>query len=245
MTPASLSPATPSDRRTSWQNWWVVAIVAASKFASASRRLRRRGGELVGSAVREPGQELVLPDGRRVVDRAGRVDELVADPLAQLLAGGPAERDEQHLVERRLALGDVAGDQPGQGEGLAGAGTGFEHGGGRTGRAARPAGRRLPSDRSPLAAQQGQPQPGGVRAEPGVLALGRLAGAHRPEQCVERGPAPPHPRVGGVGVLGGVLRCSATSGRAASLGSSPSSRALAHANDVFSGSGSGSRRPAS
>ena len=34
--PVSVSPATPRLRSTSWQNWWMVAIVAASYDVSAS-----------------------------------------------------------------------------------------------------------------------------------------------------------------------------------------------------------------
>ncbi|SKS35980.1 Uncharacterised protein [Mycobacteroides abscessus subsp. abscessus] len=40
VTPESLSPATPRDFSTMWQNWCVVAMVAASKPASASRSRR-------------------------------------------------------------------------------------------------------------------------------------------------------------------------------------------------------------
>jgi hypothetical protein len=41
-TPASVSPATPSDVNTMLQNWWMVAMVAESNPASASpRRVRR------------------------------------------------------------------------------------------------------------------------------------------------------------------------------------------------------------
>ena len=32
----SVSPATPSERSTVWQNWWVVAIVAPSNDASSA-----------------------------------------------------------------------------------------------------------------------------------------------------------------------------------------------------------------
>ncbi len=52
-----------------------------------------------------------------------------AHPLAQLLAGRPAEGDDEHLVERRHALGDVARHQRADGERLAGAGAGLEQGG--------------------------------------------------------------------------------------------------------------------
>ena len=107
-------------------------MVAASKPASASRRLRRRSAQLVVGAGHQVGEQLVVGQGR-VVERLGRPDELVTDPLAQLLAGGPAEGDEQHVVEQRGTLGDVAGHQRGQGVGLAGAGAGLEHRRGRTG----------------------------------------------------------------------------------------------------------------
>ena len=85
----------------------------------------------VGVAAPSPAQRGV------VAERALGLDQLGAHPLAQLLAGRPAERDDQHLLEPGDALGDVAGDQRADGPGLAGAGAGLEQGG-----AGRAAGRR-------------------------------------------------------------------------------------------------------
>ena len=48
--PVSVSPATPSERSTVWQNWWVVAIVAESNDASASRSRRCRRATSASSA---------------------------------------------------------------------------------------------------------------------------------------------------------------------------------------------------
>ena len=107
-----MSPATPSERSTSWQNWWVVAIVAASKPASASRSRQPALRQLVVGrrSTRWLSSSSSAPSAGSSSASAG-LDQLVADPLAQLLAGRPAEGDEQHVVEQRLALGDVAGDQ--------------------------------------------------------------------------------------------------------------------------------------
>ncbi len=72
---------------------------------------------------------LVVADGRRIVESHDSVDDLAPHPVAQLLRRRAAERDQQHLVQRRLALGDVAGDQTGQRERLARARAGLQHGG--------------------------------------------------------------------------------------------------------------------
>ncbi len=57
------------------------------------------------------------------------LDQLGPDALAELLAGGASEGDDQHLLESRVALGDVAGDQRPDGPGLAGARAGLEQDG--------------------------------------------------------------------------------------------------------------------
>ncbi len=86
-------------------------------------------GQLLGRAADEVAQQVVV--GRaRVVEGLGGPDQLVADPLAQLLARRPAEGDEEHVVEQGLALRDVAGHERRERVGLAGAGTGLEHRGG-------------------------------------------------------------------------------------------------------------------
>ena len=97
-----MSPATPSERSTDWQNWWVVAMVAASKSARASRSRLRRVAISASSPSREqPDQAAELARGGGVGQRALGLDELLAHPLAQLLAGRAAEGDHQHLVEAR------------------------------------------------------------------------------------------------------------------------------------------------
>ena len=78
--------------------------------------------------------QLVVADRRRIVESDDSIDDLAAHPLAQLLAGRPTERDEQHLVQRGFALGEIAGHQTGQRERLAGARAGLQHRGGAFGR---------------------------------------------------------------------------------------------------------------
>ena len=134
MTLEAVSPATPSDFSTSWQNWWVVAIVAASKPASASRSRCLRRPALVVGTLQQVRDQLVVADRRRIVESDDSVGDLAAHPLAQLLAGRPTERDEQHLVQRGLALGEIARHQTGQRERLAGARAGLQHRGGAFGR---------------------------------------------------------------------------------------------------------------
>ena len=85
-----------------------------------------------GVAVEEQLDQVGLLDrGQRGVSgqRALGLDQLGPDPFAELLAGRPAERHDQHLLERADALGDEAGDQRADGPGLAGAGAGLEQGG--------------------------------------------------------------------------------------------------------------------
>ena len=76
----------------------------------------------------DQGRRLRGPDGLGSQGALG-LDQLGADALAQLLAGRSAERDDQHLLEPALPLGDVAGHQCPDGPGLAGAGTGLQQGG--------------------------------------------------------------------------------------------------------------------
>ena len=115
---------------TSWQNWCVVAMVAASNAGQrVAQSLRRR------SAVprRLPSSRCAItwlsPTRHGVAESRYRIDDLAAHAVAQLLRGRPAEGDQQHLVQRRHALGDVPGDQTGQRERLAGARAGLQHGG--------------------------------------------------------------------------------------------------------------------
>ena len=64
------------------------------------------------------------------LQRGHRLRDLGPDTFAKFAAGVAVERDQQHVVERHVGLGQVAGDQPGQRERLAGAGAGLQHGGG-------------------------------------------------------------------------------------------------------------------
>ncbi len=79
-------------------------------------------GPLLGRGVEEQGEEVGVGVGAIGVGKGALgVDELGADPLAQLLAGGPAEGDDQHLLQRGDALGDEAGHERPDRPGLAGA----------------------------------------------------------------------------------------------------------------------------
>ena len=80
---------------------------------------------------------LVVADHRAIIESPYRLDDLGPDPLAQFLGGRAAERDEQHLVQGGPAFGQIAGDQTGERERLAGTGAGLQHGR-RSGRRQRP-----------------------------------------------------------------------------------------------------------
>ena len=84
---------------------------------------------LVVRTLEQVRHHLVVADQRGVVESLERVDNLIADTLPQLLTGGAAERDKQHLIERRRALGDIPRHQPRQRERLARPCAGFQHGG--------------------------------------------------------------------------------------------------------------------
>ena len=129
--PVSWSPAVPSASSTCWQKPCVVVTVAASKTASASSSRRRRTATLGRVDVGEVREDAVLAgiDGRRVGQAVAGADQALPHPLAQLAGRLAAEADDEQLVHRRDALGDVARDQAGDGERLAGAGAGLEHGG--------------------------------------------------------------------------------------------------------------------
>ena len=71
--PVSVSPATPSERSTVWQNWWVVAMVAASNDASASRsRSCRSPTSSRPAAWRSPGGSGRRSPGRPAPARPAR-----------------------------------------------------------------------------------------------------------------------------------------------------------------------------
>src|SRR5690606_23919996 len=76
------------------------------------------------------------PGGPRVTQGALGVDQPLADAVAQLGGGGPAEGDEHEVAELHALLGDVPGGEGGDGEGLAGAGACLQDGGAAGQRAA-------------------------------------------------------------------------------------------------------------
>ena len=126
----STSPTIPSPPSTSWQKPCVVAIVAASKRASARTRLRWRLLTSAGDPWASSATTSSLACGRpREVVREPLlgVHEPLADAVAQLAGRHAGERHEQDLIQRR-ALGDVARGERGDRERLAGAGAGLEHG---------------------------------------------------------------------------------------------------------------------
>src|SRR5690606_21756410 len=63
-------------------------------------------------------------------------DQPLADAVAQLGGGGPAEGDEHEVAQLPAPLGDVPGGEGGDGEGLAGAGACLQDGGAAGQRAA-------------------------------------------------------------------------------------------------------------
>ena len=83
----------------------------------------------LGIALQQPGDHLVVSDQCGIAETCQGMGDLTAHPLTQFLGGGPAEGDQQHLVESGHPLGEVAGDQRGQGEGLAGPRAGLQDGG--------------------------------------------------------------------------------------------------------------------
>ena len=64
--------------------------------------------------------------GRFQIDQARSQRQALADALAQLLGGGIGEGDRQDLADAQALLHHQAGEQRRQGEGLAGAGAGFD-----------------------------------------------------------------------------------------------------------------------
>ncbi len=64
--------------------------------------------------------------GRLQVDQARGQRQALADALAQFLGGGIGEGHRQDLADAQALLHHQAGEQRGQGEGLAGAGAGFD-----------------------------------------------------------------------------------------------------------------------
>ena len=126
----SASAATPSPASICWQNWWVVAIVAASNVGERVRPAapavgrprrpgRRRGARARSSAparaVAGSARARWAAAGARAPARAARV--VASRPNVTSISS----------VERGHALGDVAGGQRGDRERLAGARAGFEH----------------------------------------------------------------------------------------------------------------------
>ena len=84
-------------------------------------------GELRGRASASCAQDaVVVGDGGRVGQAVAGADQPLADPLPQLAGRLAAEADDEQLLHRD-PVGDVARDQVGDGEGLAGAGAGLQH----------------------------------------------------------------------------------------------------------------------
>ena len=99
----------------------------------AVRGLRQAPGHGLARLVAGRDQSLGEPvlgrlgPGRvRMAGDAGGLGQALADALAQLLGGGPGEGHHQDLAHRDALLQDQAQVQPGQAEGLAGAGAGFD-----------------------------------------------------------------------------------------------------------------------
>ena len=103
-------------------------MVASSKAPSASRSRSRRAARSTGAQSRSSAIRSLVGVGVAAAERSLGLDELATDPLAKLLARHPAEGHDQHLVQGRDAFGDEASDQRGDGERLAGAGTGLQQG---------------------------------------------------------------------------------------------------------------------
>ena len=84
-----MSPATPRLRSTSWQNWWIVAMVAASKETSACVEPVVAGRD--GGRVRVE-QPRVQPVGRIGRARAGEQLHGLVELAAHALAAAPGWR---------------------------------------------------------------------------------------------------------------------------------------------------------
>ena len=105
-------------------------MVAASKSAIALPSRSRRAST---SATGRPGEQLhdlVVLVAAGTVEHVDQpvegADEPLAHAFAQLAGRHPGEGDDQQAVDGQDALGDVAGGQGGDGEGLARAGAGLQ-----------------------------------------------------------------------------------------------------------------------
>ena len=255
--PGSTSPAIPRPPRTSWQKPWVVAIVAASKSASARgeparprrgprARAGRRGGRATSSSA-----------------SAGSPASTRSRPCSALTSRSRT-RSRSSPVAMRVkvtsrssssgdALGDVAGGERGDRVRLAGAGARLEHGdaGRAAGRRRRTAalGRRAhrscaprrPRSAGPQAAGERPKRVGSASSQPGPSSSARGGVG---EQVVERQLA----AEGEHGARARRPRCRSDPGshssRAARSASPPVAAARVGA-DVLQASGSGSRSPRS
>ena len=98
----------------------------------AGQRVEQVGATLAEfrwGALQQPVDHLIVPRQLRIVESRCCIGDLATHPVTQFLGGGPAEGDQQHLVQPRHTLGDIPGDQCGQCEGLTGTGAGLQHGG--------------------------------------------------------------------------------------------------------------------
>ncbi len=194
---------------------------------------------------------------RRVGEHPLGLHELGADPLAQLLARGAAEGDDQHLLERGDALGDVPRDQGADGPGLAGAGAGLEQRRAGRQRVADVEGRGVAHRGPTFSAPPSSGSQSRTASWPSRCGSAFHCSSVRGgvEQALDGRALAVHLDVRGVGVLA-LDAVAARSGRSptASWPPRPGSRcsprcdccaASAYAHAVFTGSGSGSRRPRS
>ena len=185
-------------------------MVAASKPASASRSRRRRAASSSAVPVSEWRSSSLSPAGcvGSSSARAAATSWSRTRSRSSWLAARPNVIS-SISSRRRRALGDVAGHQPGEGEGLARAGAGLEHGGGRPsgsgaeeveGRIVGPA-----SSHGPRSQRSSGSHTRAPARRAGWLALASSPGRGGAEQRGERRLLAPHPDVGGLGVLAGEL----------------------------------------
>ena len=99
-----------------------IATESNSDTARSSRRRQSSPPEYARSAVRS-----ATPGGTGPPASASAVaDHLASDARPELGGGGPGEGDDQQLGRGEVTLGQEPGGQRGQGERLAGAGTGLD-----------------------------------------------------------------------------------------------------------------------
>ena len=130
----SRSPATPSPPSTSWQKPWVVAIVAASKSASA-RASRARRASTTSRRPSASSRTTSSPEATAAAPARARPRPAARARGRAARRGHPREGHQQQLLQRR-ALGDVARRQRRDRVRLARPRARLEHGDARRQRAA-------------------------------------------------------------------------------------------------------------